>query len=206
MAGTVMTTGAIRIVGSSGRTSSGITDSVLDLCLGWVNDLESEKAKASQGALVGLSSNAKVVVPSAIPAAWLGRIETRIRQSQGPVVVDGSFGHANSATLSRVIASRALAYFQAVSDLLPSEPHLSRSARGELVAEHGKAFGNLTTIVAGDVLIVFASVSGEVFQEQFAVDIGFDVVRELLGKVKTKIDHTNGKAMETRGKWFSWHR
>jgi hypothetical protein len=91
--------------------------------------------------------------PTPIAATWLPAVEKRISASiattDGEYVNDGSWVDVD-------IARQALAFFQATSDVLPSEPYMYTSTQGDLVAEFQTSRGNMTSIVGKASIINFA--------------------------------------------------
>lgn len=64
--------------------------------------------------------------------AWLSVIEERIRASIRP---DKNEGEESTEWLNSHAAAEAISFFRSVADLLPTEPHISATRSGDLVAE-----------------------------------------------------------------------
>lgn len=92
-----------------------------------------------------------------IPATWFRTVQRRIQRSISP---PGRNMDNDRRWLTQDIADAANRFFRAASDVLPGEPHIYSSLKGDLVAEFVGAHGTMTNIVSQTVVIVFAVVDG----------------------------------------------
>jgi hypothetical protein len=90
-----------------------------------------------------------------ISAAWLNAVQRRIKMSTAPV--GRNIGN-DRRWLSQDIADAAIAFFKTTSDVLPSEPYIYSSLKGDLVAEFSSTHGTMTNIISETSVIVFAVV------------------------------------------------
>jgi hypothetical protein len=90
-----------------------------------------------------------------ISATWLNALNRRIQKSTAPL---GRKIDNDLRWLSQDIAEAASAFFKTTSDVLPGEPHIYSSLKGDLVAEFSGAHGTMTNIVSQTSVIVFAVV------------------------------------------------
>ena len=95
--------------------------------------------------------------PGNIAPRWLGLVQARVR---GSVVQQGQEVSDDGRLLRADVADAALGFFQLMSDLLPGEPFIYGSKRGELVAEFTANHGTLTGIVTPQFVVLFAVVDG----------------------------------------------
>jgi hypothetical protein len=94
----------------------------------------------------GLSDfGAQVAGPIPVAAPWLPDVFRRIRDS---VVPDGRQFDNEGQWLTSEIAIAATAFFQLTSDVLPGEPHIYSSLRGDLVAEFGGPHGVMNAVIS----------------------------------------------------------
>jgi len=84
--------------------------------------------------------------------AWLSAVEQRIRNSIRP---GGSDDEESTEWLNSYAAGAAINFFQNVADLLPTEPHLSATLSGDLVAEFEAPACNMTSIISDSNTILF---------------------------------------------------
>ena len=92
-----------------------------------------------------------------VEAAWFRVVERRITMSVQP-----NIGLKDDRRrLSQLTALRALEFFKATSDLLPVEPYIYSSQKGDLVAEFTAVRGTLTSIVPPKFILLFAVVDGD---------------------------------------------
>ncbi len=111
-----------------------------------------------------------------IQPSWLIETEGRIRKSIAPsdqVVNDGHW-------LSEDVAKAAMGFLEATADLLPGEPFIYSSRKGDLVAEFKAGRGTLTSVVSPHFAVLFAVVDGESVEQ--VVSNGEDV-REAVRKM-----------------------
>jgi len=92
-----------------------------------------------------------------ISATWFNAVQRRIQTSTAPL---GRKITNDQRWLSQDIADAASAFFKTTSDVLPSEPHIYSSLKGDLVAEFSGTHGTMTNIVSETFVIVFAVVDG----------------------------------------------
>jgi hypothetical protein len=88
---------------------------------------------------------------------WLETIQERVRNSIMPI---GDEAENDGRWLTQDIADAALEFFQTTSDLLPIEPYIYSSKKGDLVAEFEDKHGNMTCIVSPEFTLLFAVIDG----------------------------------------------
>jgi hypothetical protein len=89
-----------------------------------------------------------------LPAIWLATVQDRIRRSIIP------HGQENDGRyLDKEIVSAAVTFFEQTSDLLPSEPHIYSSNRGDLVADFRAVDGSMTGIISKDFAVLLRSLT-----------------------------------------------
>lgn len=139
----------------------------------------------------------KISGPTPIPAAWLPKVETRLRDSTLPASIekicnDGSW-------ISRSIANTAERFFQSTSDILPAEPHIYSSTKGDLVAEFDTPGGKLTSIVGESFVIAFAVIDGEIVKEELQLkDYNFDAARQKFRLLTKKLSDGHHGAVDSK--------
>lgn len=100
---------------------------------------------------------AQIRSPRPMTARWLSSIERRICGSimpNGPESVNGG------QWLKRDIADAGVEFFQLTSDLLPGEPYIYSSHKGDLVAEFEAPHGTMTSVISQTFVLVFAIIDG----------------------------------------------
>jgi hypothetical protein len=90
--------------------------------------------------------------PSWVPVV-VSRIQDSIIPTEHHIANDGRW-------LEQRVADKAVDFFWSAGDLLPGEPYLYSSSRGDLVTEFNANYGALTCIVSIDFIIMFAIVDG----------------------------------------------
>jgi hypothetical protein len=100
------------------------------------------------------------------PAAWLGAIQRRLNASIG---VEGAGERRDGSSLTKEVVSNANSFFEATSNLFPSEPYLYGSRSGDLIAEFESDVGQMTVVVTSRNLIAFAVVGNETVKKQLAI-------------------------------------
>jgi hypothetical protein len=122
-------------------------------------------------------------IPSPIRPRWFAttqkRIYASVRPNERARMNDGCW-------LSRDVADAANAFFQKTADLLPEEPFIYSSQRGDLVAEFKAERGTMTSIVSPTFVVLFAVVDGMPLERR--VLEGGDVreqVLQLTGMLRT---------------------
>jgi len=92
-----------------------------------------------------------------VPEAWLYEVQKRIN---GSIVPQGYEGENDGRWLSQDIADSANGFFDIASDVLPSEPHIYSSRKGDLVAEYEASHGTMTNIISKTQLVMFVVSKG----------------------------------------------
>ena len=92
-----------------------------------------------------------------LTAAWYNAVHRRIHTS---ILPPGQVEEGDGRWLNRDIAWAAIQLFKDASDVLPGEPFVYSSRKGDLVAEFSAPHGTLTGIVSSAVLALFAVVDG----------------------------------------------
>lgn len=119
---------------------------------------------------------------SAPIAEWLPVVERRIQNS----ILPDEYGPPQSSEwLSESVGQAALNFFRNVSDLLPSEPYIYSSLRGDLVAEFAASRGTMTAVVSSGVISIFANIDGEVSEKLY--NRGSNCMRYELDSLKKAI-------------------
>jgi hypothetical protein len=95
--------------------------------------------------------------PKPISPVWLANTRECIRKSVRPKPSDAM---ADGQWLTQEIANAATDFFQSAADLLPGEPFIYSSQRGDLVAEFKAEHGTMTTIVSQTFVLLFAVIDG----------------------------------------------
>lgn len=103
-------------------------------------------------------SPAMVFIPSYVPKAsianpWLSAVTTRIQNATLP---EGSTELPGTEWLNRASARAAFRFFENGADLLPSEPHIYGTRKGDLVAEFKGDKGVLTAVVTDEKTTLYA--------------------------------------------------
>jgi hypothetical protein len=100
---------------------------------------------------------AVVYGPRPISPRWLAAIQSCIRNSVVPaeriMTNDGRW-------VSQEVADAASQFFQTTADLLPAEPILYASRKGDLVAEFNAEHGVMTSIISPSFVLLYAVVGG----------------------------------------------
>ena len=97
--------------------------------------------------------------PTPIAAAWLPVVQKRIVAS----VVPPNAEYVNDGRwLTQEIATQAFNFFQAASDVLPSEPYVYTSIEGDLIAEFKGSRGTMTNVIGKTSVIAFAVIDGNI--------------------------------------------
>jgi hypothetical protein len=97
------------------------------------------------------------------PAAqWLSAVERRLQDSVGVAEFESL---RDGRSLSINIVTRGKVFFQMTSDLLPGEPYVYSSLRGDLVADFRKQGATLTYIVAPESLTALLAMDGNITRE-----------------------------------------
>jgi hypothetical protein len=99
--------------------------------------------------------------------------------------------------LSQLIAMRALEFFKATSDLLPSEPYIYSSQKGDLVAEFTAVRGTLTSIVSPKFILLFAVVDGSPMEKKVERESGFEELRSELRQLTESLRMGRNGSMAT---------
>ncbi len=103
--------------------------------------------------------------PSQVQPAWLQVTKQRIRESITSIdradINDGRW-------LTQDIADAALDFFAKTADLLPNEPSMYSSRKGDLVAEFKAEKGHLTSIVTPTCVVLYAVVDGEPIEKRIS--------------------------------------
>jgi hypothetical protein len=101
-----------------------------------------------------------------ISAMWFNAVQRRIRNSTAP---PGRKVETDGRWLSQGVADAASSFFTTTSDVLPNEPYIYRSLKGDFVAEFSSAHGTMTNIVSETSVIVFAVVDGAPTEKRFSL-------------------------------------
>lgn len=107
---------------------------------------------------------------------WLDRVEGRIQSS---VALEEHHREEPGRWLSEDVAQAGLQFFRKTADLLPGEPFIYASRRGDLVAEFTGTHGTLTSIISPRFVILFASIDENPYEKKFdsRADVSGDALR-----------------------------
>ena len=131
--------------------------------------------------------------PNRLAADWLGAVQDRIHQSIVPR------GKENDGRwLSEEIAAAGSVFFELTSDILPGEPYLYSSKRGDLVAEFETEHGVMTGIITQEVAVLFAVVDGIPVEGKLALDAPRDSARQELRKFTGMLHKQQHGSLETK--------
>ena len=93
--------------------------------------------------------------PTRLPAQWLSTVQERIQRSILPRNQEN-----DGRWLTEGIALSSSTFFETASDLLPGEPYIYTSSRGDLVAEFQSDSGVMTGIITPEFVGLFAVIDG----------------------------------------------
>jgi hypothetical protein len=117
----------------------------------------------------GVSYAPELLAPLIEPT-WLGRLERRIRDS---VRRGGQEGENDGRWISQGVADAAIEVLRVAADLLPAEPFIYASKKGDLVFEASGARGPLTLIVSPAFALFFAVVDEQPESRRVDLTIGW---------------------------------
>lgn len=107
--------------------------------------------------------------PLPVRASWLANVERRLL---GSIPMNNGEPVPNTGRwLELEIAWQAINFFQATSDILPGEPYVYTSRKGDLVAEFKVPKGKLTTIVGKTSLTSFSVVGDHIWRISFDLPV-----------------------------------
>lgn len=98
---------------------------------------------------------------------WLWSVQQRIRRSILPF---GREAENDGRWLSEDVADAGFEFFQLTADLLPGEPFIYSTRRGDLTAEFVASHGILTSIVSPGFALLYAIVDGFAVERKFSRD------------------------------------
>ena len=115
-----------------------------------------ESASIVLGSNTGTSAIKSSSLQYPLAASWLANVQRRLSNSVGldTAAPDGQW-------LTKGVVAAANTFFQATSDLLPTEPHLYSSTQGDLVAEFQGVEMPMTVILSPSTAIALAVVGGQ---------------------------------------------
>lgn len=143
-----------------------------------------------------INLRAKLAGPTRIPAPWLPKLERRIKNSAAQpeeelLDNDGSW-------LRRSVIDAADCFFRETSDVLPSEPYLYGSTKGDLVAEYNCPAGKMTQILGDRFVICFTVINGKTWHTELEVqDKDFEATRIELRRITKSLAHKHGEDLDT---------
>lgn len=100
---------------------------------------------------------ASIQGPSRITPQWLTTVQERLYRSVSPKDRESE---NDGRWLTGTVVAAASTFFGMTSDLLPGEPHIYSSKRGDLVAEFATDDGTMTGIITQEFVVLFAVVDG----------------------------------------------
>jgi len=110
---------------------------------------------ASHPRLSSAETETSLLGPTRISAQWLCEVQERIQRSLLPR------GQKNDGRwLTEEIAVASSSFFETTSDLLPSEPYIYSSSKGDLIAEFKSDGGSMTGVITPEFVGLFAMVDG----------------------------------------------
>ncbi len=115
-----------------------------------------EQAEGARDATTSVS--AAPSTPTRILPSWLASVERRIKDS----IASADDTSIDGQTIGWTIGAQAISFFQHYADLLPGEPYLYSSLRGDLVADFHTKQGSLSLILGITSVLGFANVGEEV--------------------------------------------
>lgn len=89
--------------------------------------------------------------------SWLPVVEARIR---GSVLPPDRHEEPSKEWLSADAANAAISFLRGGADLLPAEPHIYGTRKGDLVAEFETVNANVTSVMSDKQTILFAVLAG----------------------------------------------
>jgi len=114
---------------------------------------------------------------------WLKSIQESINKS---VYTVANLEQDDERSINQEVADAASDFFLKTADLLPSEPHIYRSKKGDLVSEYKTNTGNLTIIISPSFVILFAIVNGDPVERKITkLNVVRMEVEEFLGSLAT---------------------
>jgi hypothetical protein len=134
------------------------------------------------------AARSELATPSPARPDWLSRVERRIRNS---IATDESaFISDDGQWISATVALQAMSFFQRTFDLLPGEPYIYSSTKGDLVAEYRSRHASLTLIVGSTEIVGFARAGDD--SRNMALDVrntrgGDEATREAVSKLTAAI-------------------
>ncbi len=125
-----------------------------------------------------------------IPESWFYRVQARITRS---IIPQGAEAEDDGRWIRQDIADAAVSFFEIASDVLPNEPYIYSSGKGDLIAEYKAAHGTMTNIIKRTQLIAFAvSDSGEPTEKR--IDLKKSGAAALRGELRTLTNSIRGGA------------
>ena len=118
---------------------------------------------------------AQIRNPRPMSARWLSAIEQRIF---GSILPNGRESENDGRWLLADIADAGVEFLQSTSDLLPGEPFIYSSRKGDLVAEFEGPHGTMTSIISQTFVLVFAVIDGTSIEKRAPLTMrGFSALR-----------------------------
>jgi hypothetical protein len=121
-----------------------------------------------------------VIERTSLKPAWVEDVQQSIQSS---VARSSAYTVGEGRWLSQDVANAASDFFGVSGDLLPSEPYIYSSRKGDFVAEFRAKNGKLTSIVSPEFVLLFAVVSGSAPVERKVTD-----ARTVRDEVRRMID------------------
>jgi hypothetical protein len=136
-----------------------------------------------------------VTAAGAARPEWLPRVQMRLLQSaeRGDDRLQ-----ADVSTLPEVLAVAGVRFFRDYADVLPGEPYLYKSSRGDLMAEYVGPHGRMTNVINTEHCVVLAAWDGEVVQHSYRLAGDESALRAKLKTLRKKISQTTHGAVDTR--------
>lgn len=129
--------------------SSGQDPNVIERYVRWVT--------RSKPQLSDNKPEAYLYAPSPVQPKWLETTQRSIRES---LLLSAREGTDGGRWLSQQVVNAANDFFQGTSDILPGEPFIYSSQKGDLVAEFQAEHGTMTSIVSSAFVLLFAVIDG----------------------------------------------
>jgi hypothetical protein len=146
--------------------------------------------------VLGTSASQSSTVQIPAPAPWFANVQRRLRNSVGVPAQGGPDGR----WLSGDVVNAANTFFLATSDMLPAEPHLESSQKGDLIAEFSGSYGAMTMIVSNAYATAFAMLGGQPVQRRISLDGAQpETLRAELSKITNALREQASGTMDAKG-------
>ena len=132
----------------TGISESAKNADVIDRYMGWF---------ACPAPRLSDTRDSLILGPTPLEPGWLEKIQRYIDKS---IICDNCEAENDGRWLNQEVANAARDFFQKTAELLPGEPFIYSSKRGDLVAEFKDKHGTMTSIVSSTFVLLFAVIDG----------------------------------------------